>query len=1625
MNRNTPISTAEHRRAVILVVVLLLLSLFAVVALTFVLYADAAANAARIDREGAVTAVTANGQPWDIVSQQQMITWFLGQLIYDVADPTSTTSTNSSLRGLSLARSMYGYNSTNPASNNVPYNGLGRVPVASPISGTTLDSLINCLYYQGDTFVIDPERLAARANLGAAPAGYFPINAPYTATDLNSVFLGALSKFGRMDSNGNPLPQSYVRSTGFGPIDPSNANWLVPSSTNPALKYQVLRPRPIDQLLSGETWPLKREYFPLPGDAGGDVCNLPNVPKVGNVINDSIWVDCGFPVQTLPDGRKAKLLFAPYIIDLDNKLNVNVHGNIRGSNTPPTHVSHMGIGPWEVSLAKAFNNPEWSNLFLSMRYGNNGMPTKHPTQPIPTFNPLPRNIAQVNYSAADAAAPTGAPRRMQLPGVGSVPPFLAFPGFPSTTFGNTLNNELDDRHPELYNPLSPVPNDHAFGLPELEALLRYGDVRASVVPSQLLTLCPNSFNPNQPGALGLTRLLTVLSSDHSLPGVAAWQPAPSSTGYALASGALSPTGQQLPFPTLTASPSTADFYSDWRAVYSTLSRLDLNRSLPYYPVPDPNTGQIDFSNTPAGLANKEAFNAAQSARQLFAADIFKRLRVSTGAPDPTSFTAAQRTPPNYTPEYNAVRWLAQLAVNIVDYIDSDDYSTPWQWNPNDNTDWVYGTEVPRVVLNEVYVEFANDPADPKFGTTNNLSLAKGNVWVELANLFQPDPITQATPERSGAAVLEVPSVDPGTGTRTKGYPVYQVIISSDSTNPGASLDATLRAPAYPSEQTLLTTLQNAGVYTILGGAPNSLTPLTPQAYPNPGPLYYTADSNLLPTGLTNPQRGVNAQQILSADLTSNQGYNGPVGENKGFYVLGPVLNTNTTPPVPPEIDPFPIRTITNPTPPPASDTCPYPTLVRSEMSYDVGPRVISATITAAGSNYAVNDQLMIQGGTFIQKAILQVTAVDGAGAITGVSIAQPGVCSVSPTNPASVSGGAGSGATFTLTFSPSSMPTSLPATSVLLRRLACPHLPPQTDPTNTTTYYNPYIIVDYVQNVTANKAIQYAQYTSAASKIDYTPAPTAVASRYSYGKRQPYASQGTLVQQAPTPANGSQPQHTFFRHNAIESAPPINLTTTGPAGEVQTVKIPFAWLVHLDRQLISPMELLHVSAFKPQELTQQFVNPNGVNPTGATSAPNNNTFNHYAPWWTPNCLIYRVFEWLTTSNRTQGLAPSAISVTLRQPVVSAGTDQWVQISALSGTTVSGTPWTIQSGSVLIVDPDLTPPTSSNPPKQENIVVKNINTTVSPPQIQADFLKPHNNATTTVYLTDVTQRVPGKFNINTIWDEEPVQAMADADPTNPNNAFSVPDVTTIYQNIQNLKATRPFRSLATGATAAGGPYPGDVGLNDTILGNSLFKVTTNQATSQALTHPYEQWELLTKIYNNLTTRSNVFAVWLTVGYFQVIDDTSQPMKLGAEIGFSEGRNVRHRMFAIVDRSNLLMPVPVPGLALAGPVTRGTVSVTLTATSGSVNIGSPVFPTGAITVPWSIQVGSLLTVDTGSAQETVKVLAVNGTMITASFSQNHNPAAAVSINLPGNPGPQSNFDLIQPHYRLVVPYFSFIN
>src|SRR5437899_8777374 len=91
---------APPRVGVILVIVLMLLTLLAVVGLSFVLYAQSAATSARFYRE-------AESPIRPDIDPELLLAHFLGQLIYDVPDDAS--GVYSALRGHSLARTMYGF----------------------------------------------------------------------------------------------------------------------------------------------------------------------------------------------------------------------------------------------------------------------------------------------------------------------------------------------------------------------------------------------------------------------------------------------------------------------------------------------------------------------------------------------------------------------------------------------------------------------------------------------------------------------------------------------------------------------------------------------------------------------------------------------------------------------------------------------------------------------------------------------------------------------------------------------------------------------------------------------------------------------------------------------------------------------------------------------------------------------------------------------------------------------------------------------------------------------------------------------------------------------------------------------------------------------------------------------------------------------------------------------------------------------------------------------------------------------------------------------------------------------------------------------------------------------------
>jgi hypothetical protein len=73
-----------------------------------------------------------------------------------------------------------------------------------------------------------------------------------------------------------------------------------------------------------------------------------------------------------------------------------------------------------------------------------------------------------------------------------------------------------------------------------------------------------------------------------------------------------------------------------------------------------------------------------------------------------------------------------------------------------------------------------------------------------------------------------------------------------------------------------------------------------------------------------------------------------------------------------------------------------------------------AAIAAGGSGYAVGDVMTVQGGTAGINAQITVTQVSASGAVTGIQVTNAGNYSALPSSPASVTGGNGSGARFTI-----------------------------------------------------------------------------------------------------------------------------------------------------------------------------------------------------------------------------------------------------------------------------------------------------------------------------------------------------------------------------------------------------------------------------------------------------------------------------------------------------------------------------------------------------------------------------------------------------------------------------------
>jgi hypothetical protein len=910
---------STRRRGAILLIVLTLIALFSVVGLSFALYSESQALGSRMRREAIAT--EDGPPPVDLLASAA-----LGHVLYSGETGANYGLGNAllkTIRGHEGATMVYG---DNPAGGNtVPYNGVGQfsdvLTLPTATGGTVavdrrnvvnyslqFPRLANGAYVANANHVVDPSHSGFRNNtqLVSSPGdtvtfptkAYVARNAPYTYPDrLNMKVAMQDPATGRILVPSFHRPSLFITGstlTADFNLDRTNPNWRDDASTvsanfNAAGRYKILRPRPWDHRLATETEDLSQFPFPPANPDGtitGDVQNITQTD--GRQRNDSVWVDMGLP-QVLWRGRPLQPLVAATILPLDGRVNVNVAGNASGSST-------NGFGPWEIGLGKI--STDAAAMVNSRTGGSTPSPRGTNVATWALAQSITQSYGAVNWDGNTVATPMTFPAGNQ-----SDPTYPV--GFDSATAANTEASS----HPGQFLPYS----WNGFTTPG--RLFPHTDLRRSVVkyagkPNDYVApyfgaTAPASLTVTGPGnaANRLRTLLTTASSSLARPRLM-----PNTLDQAaghfnlggtdITTGNPTGWGYAVNLPLVGLGTTGSDFSGQYslRNAMAGLGSVDLNRPLADYRAATGGTGAL----SPTNFTN--VVNATYD-RQTLARDIFIRLVVALGGKaivDPVAGTIRLPQPgsnlPNYdlatagdtTPtQYAGLRYLAQLAANIVDTIDPDDVATTFVWNPYpppgpltppalprsylvpDNASYdqmvtfftaggttqpmrdqytadsiVFGFEKPRAVINEVYGELVNDPADMLNGMGNATMDYHARFWVELLNPGNTQDATSALGDGTVKLRYDVPD---GVATAYNPY----------------------RLRVYRS--------MDAGTV---------VTNLSSLANPAGDPAYPTATTPAIDRNFSETDGGVAARRGISP----NNGNLTSTGINDGFAVFGPMVN---------------------------------------------------------------------------------------------------------------------------------------------------------------------------------------------------------------------------------------------------------------------------------------------------------------------------------------------------------------------------------------------------------------------------------------------------------------------------------------------------------------------------------------------------------------------------------------------------------------------------------------------------------------------------------------------------------------------------------------------------------------
>jgi len=317
---------------------------------------------------------------------------------------------------------------------------------------------------------------------------------------------------------------------------------------------------------------------------------------------------------------------------------------------------------------------------------------------------------------------------------------------------------------------------------------------------------------------------------------------------------------------------------------------------------------------------------------------------------------------------------------------------------------------------------------------------------------------------------------------------------------------------------------------------------------------------------------------------------------------------------------------------------------------------------------------------------------------------------------------------------------------------------------------------------------------------------------------------------------------------------------------------PFPWLAWNNRPYANPLELMLVPTSAPGRICLEF----GMTPGNRQIYNGSATSNSPDPAREPFSYLLNFF--LDSSNRPQTESPGYYRIFdhIETPSPFVGTEKWYHSATF--------------GNTMLIE-------------------------------GATFRPPFNRLS--------RFREPGRMNINTIFDFREWRAIAHGFPEYDSQAFfdnqlvrsrrgydasQFGSYPTIFAN--------PFRSSTssdlmpnvldmrkTGVEVGllrPDPTSGNGNINISV--KPLFASVSGQAYDNVNRNPYFKYRGINRLANLVTNHSNVYAMWITVGYFYVEPNPTgldaahvDGMRLAAEVGSDTGSIERHRGFYLIDRS----------------------------------------------------------------------------------------------------------------------------